>query len=54
MLKKKYSVSSGVIQAAVANLINNRYAYKISNRVFVAGLSLDELNEKYIDARNLN
>jgi DNA-binding GntR family transcriptional regulator len=45
VLKKKYSVSTGVIQAAVANLINNRYAYKVSNGVFVAGLSLDELHE---------
>jgi DNA-binding GntR family transcriptional regulator len=45
VLKKKYSVSTGVIQTAVANLIDSRYAYKVSKGIFVAGLSLDELRE---------
>lgn len=45
LLKKKYAVSTGVIQAVVSNLIETRYVYKVSKGVFVAGLSLEELRE---------
>ncbi len=45
LLKKKYSVSTGVIQAVIENLIETRYAYKGSKGIFVAGLSLEELRE---------
>jgi GntR family transcriptional regulator, carbon starvation induced regulator len=45
LLKKKYAVSTGVIQTAVANLIDARYAYRGSKGIFVAGLSLEELQE---------
>ena len=44
-LKKKYAVSTGVIQTAIANLIDSRYAYKGSKGIFVAGLSCEELRE---------
>jgi len=44
-LKKKYAVSTGVIQTAIANLIDSRYAYKGSKGIFVAGLSREELRE---------
>jgi GntR family carbon starvation induced transcriptional regulator len=44
-LKKKYAVSTGVIQTAIKNLIETRYAYRASRGIFVAGLSLEELRE---------
>jgi len=45
VLKRKYSVSTGVIQTAISNLIDSRYVYKVSKGIFVAGLSLNELRE---------
>jgi DNA-binding GntR family transcriptional regulator len=45
VLKKEYSVSTGVIQTAIANLIDSRYAYKVSKGVFISDLSMNELRE---------
>jgi len=45
VLKKKYAVSTGVVHAAIANLLDSRFAYKGRTGVFVAGLSLEELRE---------
>lgn len=45
VLKRKYAVSTGVIQTAITKLIDTRYAYKDSKGVFVAGLSMEEFRE---------